>query len=199
VSAATIFLVRHASHDRLGRTLCGRSPGVTLGEAGLAEAARTAERLRGEGLHRVYTSPLERAVATASPIAAAAGVPVEPAEELHELDYGAWSGCSFEELDRDPGWQAWNRDKAHVRPPAGETLIELQCRVARWLDFARERHGGERIVAVSHGEPIKAALVWVLGAPFDALARFEVEPASVSVVVGGAWGFKVLAMNEAVR
>jgi probable phosphoglycerate mutase len=199
VSAATIFLVRHASHDRLNHVLCGRAPGVILSEAGLAEAGRAAERLKGEGLTQVYTSPLERAVATAEPIAAGSGAALEQAEELQELDYGEWSGRTFDDLRQDPGWHAWNADRSHVRPPSGETLIELQCRMARWLDFARERHLGERIAAVSHGEPIKAALIWVLGAPFDALSRFEVAPASVSVVAGGPWGFKVLAVNEALR
>ena len=48
--------------------------GVTLGEVGLSEARRVAERLSGEKLAAVYTSPLERAVATAEPIAQAAGV-----------------------------------------------------------------------------------------------------------------------------
>jgi probable phosphoglycerate mutase len=68
-------------------------------------------------------------------------------------------------------------------PPAlGETLLEVQVRMARWLHQVRERHRGERVAAVSHGEPIKIALLWVLGAPLDALGRFEIAPASVSVV-----------------
>jgi probable phosphoglycerate mutase len=198
VSATTVFLVRHASHDRLGRELSGRRPGIALSGAGAGESAELARRLGGEGLSAVYASPLERALGTAEPIAAAAGVALRPAEDLQELDYGDWSGRSFDALEEDPAWRAWNADRAHRRPPSGETLVELQCRVARWLDHARTRHPGERIAAVSHAEPIKVALAWVLGAPFDALARFEVDPASISTVVGGDWGFKVLGINEVV-
>jgi probable phosphoglycerate mutase len=199
VSATTIFLVRHASHDRVGTVLCGRQAGVSLGAAGAEEARRVAGRLEGEDLAAVYTSPLERSRETAEPIAAAAGVPAQTADDLHEFDYGTWCGLSFDQLSADPSWQAWNADRPHRRPPAGETLIELQHRMVRWLEFARDRHPGERVAAVSHGEPIKAALLWVLGAPFDALGRFAVDPASVSVVVAGDWGFKVQAINETVR
>ncbi len=172
--------------------------GVDLGDKGLGEAHRVGERLKGERLSEIYTSPLERTRATAKAIGAAAGLDPKVAEDLHEFDYGDWCGRSFDELRGDPDWQAWSADRPHRRPPAGETLAELQCRVGRWLDFVRERHPGARVAAVSHSEPIKAALLWVLGAPLDALGRFDIAPASVSVVVAGDWGFKVHSINETV-
>ena len=63
----TVFLVRHAAHDRLNRILCGRMPGVSLGADGRAQAAALAERLARESLAAVYASPLERACETAEP------------------------------------------------------------------------------------------------------------------------------------
>ena len=56
----TLFLVRHASHDRLGRVLCGRMPGVGLSRDGRAEALRLAERLQGEAVAAVYAKHLAR-------------------------------------------------------------------------------------------------------------------------------------------
>lgn len=195
---ATVYFVRHAAHDRLAQVLCGRMAGVSLGETGRAQALRLAERLKGEGLAAVYVSPLARARETAAPIAEAAGVAPQVAEDLHELDYGEWSGRRFDDLRDEPDWAAWNADRPHRRPPSGETLLELQLRMARWLHDVRERHRGEKVAAVSHAEPIKAALLWVLGAPLDALGRFEVGPASVSVVTAADWGFMVHGVNEAV-
>ena len=97
----TVFLVRHASHDRLGRVLCGRMAGVTLSDEGLAQARRVADRLAGEGLAAVYASPLERAVSTARPIALAAGVEPRIDDALNEIDFGDWTGAAFEDLERD--------------------------------------------------------------------------------------------------
>jgi probable phosphoglycerate mutase len=199
VTATTVFLVRHAEHDALPRMLCGRMPGVTLGSLGRAQAARLAERLAPEGLAAVYASPLERARETAEPIAEAAGVAVQPEPALNELDYGGWAGRTWEELGGDPAWRAWNADRTQGRPPGGETLGEVQARVAGWLEAVRDRHAGERLAAVAHAEPIRAALVWALGAPLAALDRLEIGPASVSVVVAGDWGFRVHAINEVVR
>jgi probable phosphoglycerate mutase len=199
VTATTVFLVRHATHDRLGTLLCGRMPGVRLGAAGAAEAARLARRLGAERLAALYSSPRERAVDTAAPLAEAAGVPLTEDPDLDELDYGDWSGKSWAALEADAAWRAWNEDRAHRRPPAGETLVELQARLARWLSAARDRHPGAAVAAVSHAEPIKAALLWVMGAPLEALSRFEVSPASVSTIIAGSWGFRVHGINEPVR
>jgi probable phosphoglycerate mutase len=199
VKATTVFLVRHAEHDALPRMLCGRLPGVALGDRGREQAARLAARLAPEGLAAVCASPLERARETAAPIAEAAGVALRPEPALNALDYGAWSGRTWEELGGDPAWAAWNADRAGGRPPDGETLGSLQARVAGWLGAVRDRHRGERLAAVTHAEPIRAALVWVLGAPLAALDRLEVGPASISVVVAGDWGFRVHAVNEVVR
>jgi broad specificity phosphatase PhoE len=199
VTATTVFLVRHAEHDALPRMLCGRMPGVTLGSLGRAQAARLAKRLAPEGLAAVYASPLERARETAEPIGGAAGVAVRTEPALNEIDYGEWSGRTWDDLGQDPAWGAWNADRAQGRPPGGETLGELQARVAGWLGAVRDRHAGERLAAVAHAEPIRAALAWVLGAPLAAFDRLEIGPASISVVVAGDWGFRVHAVNEVVR
>ena len=72
----TFFLVRHAAHDRVGTVLCGRMPGVDLGDVGLAQAGRLADRLAIEAIAAVQSSPLERARETAEPIADRLGQPL---------------------------------------------------------------------------------------------------------------------------
>ena len=195
----TVFLVRHASHDRLGRVLCGRMAGVTLGEVGLSEARRVAERLSGEKLAAVYTSPLERAVATAEPIAQAAGVELRVDEALHEIDFGDWNGATFEDLESDERWAAWNRERSRARAPGGESMAEAQARVVGWAGRMAEAHPDQTIAAVSHADVIKALIAHALGLSLDDLQRFEASPASVSVIAAGDWGMKVHAVNEVSR
>ena len=193
----TFFLLRHAAHDRLGRVLCGRMPGVTLGEAGRAHAARLAERLSRETVAAVYSSPLERARETAEPIAARLGLSVEIAPEIDEIGFGEWSGRSFEELDRDPRWAAWNAARSVSRPPGGETMLEAQSRAVGFIERLRRTHGDGAAALVSHADLLKSVLAFFLGLPLDLIGRFEVGPASLSTVVVGDWGAKVLTVNEA--
>ncbi|WP_424135649.1 histidine phosphatase family protein [Roseomonas chloroacetimidivorans] len=196
--ATTFFLVRHAAHDRVGSVLCGRMPAVSLGEPGRRQAAALAERLAGERIDAVYTSPLERARETAAPIAARLGLAPRVSEAMVEIDFGDWTGRTFESLEGDPDWTRWNGARATARVPGGESMAEVQARAIGGLERLRRADAEERIVVVSHCDVIKAVLASYLGLTLDGLARFDVAPASVSAVVSWDGGGKVLSMNEAV-
>src|SRR5512138_3725230 len=94
------YVVRHASNDWLGRGIAGRQAGVHLNDLGRLEANRLAARLEREGLRRIFSSPLERSLETAQPVAAKAGLEVQVLEDLQEVDFGDWTGCSTTELDK---------------------------------------------------------------------------------------------------
>jgi len=195
----TFFLVRHAAHGLLDRTLCGRMAGVLLGEEGQAQAEAVAGRLAGESIAAIYTSPLERARATAAPIATRLETEARVAAEMDEIDFGEWAGRSFDELRAEPRWALWNSARAITRPPGGETMLEAQARALRGIERFRTEHGESGVVLVSHSDVIKAVLAFFLGLSLDDLARFEISPASVSTVAVGDWGAKVMGMNEVVR
>jgi probable phosphoglycerate mutase len=74
-------------------------------------------------------------------------------------------------------------------------MLEAQARAVAGLDRLRREHGEARLALVSHADVIKAVLAFILGVSLDGLHRFEVDPASVSTVVVGDWGAKVLGMN----
>ena len=192
----TFHLVRHAAHDRVGAVLCGRMPGVRLGALGREQAQRLADRFARESIASVQSSPLERARETAEPIALRLDRPVEVNEEIQEIAFGAWSGRSFEELDRDPAWRTWNMARSVSRPPGGETMLEAQGRIVAAMERLREAYRDRAVVLVSHADVIKAALLYHLGLPVDAYARFDVDPASVSTLAVGDWGAKVIRLNE---
>ncbi len=192
----TFHLVRHAAHDRVGSVLCGRMPGVHLGEVGREQARRLARRFANENVASVQTSPLERARETAEPIAAATGAAVEVNEGLLEIGFGEWTGRTFEALSGDARWAAWNGARAVNRPPGGEAMLEVQVRVIAVLEALRSAYPDRTLVLVSHADVIKAALLYHLGLPIDAYGRFDVDPASVSTLAVGDWGSRLIRMNE---
>jgi broad specificity phosphatase PhoE len=194
----TFFLVRHAAHDQVGSVLCGRMTGVNLGSVGREQARRLAARLANESVASIQSSALERARQTAEPIAARVAQRVELNEGLMEIDFGAWSGRRFDDLERDPGWASWNKARAVSRPPDGETMLEAQARIVGAMERLGRAYPDRAVVLVSHGDVIKAALLYHLGLPIDAFARFDIDAASISTVVVGGWGSKVVRLNEMV-
>jgi len=196
--AATFLLIRHAEHELLGRVLTGRMPGVALGERGRRQAGLLASRLAASGLTAVQSSPLERAMQTAAPIAAASGLNCDPAEALTEIDFGAWTGKSFTELTADPRWRAWNAERGRAVTPGGESMLQVQSRILGHLKAMSTAEPAGRIALVSHGDVIKAAVLGIMGASLDAFAAIEIEPASITTLVLGDWGGKVVGLNERV-
>ena len=193
----TFLLVRHAVHATVDMILVGRMAGVGLCEEGYAQATRLADRLANTPVAAIQSSPRRRAHETAEAIAARADLPVEIAPELDEIDVGEWTGRSFDELRPDPDWIRWNTDRAHARPPGGESMQELQRRVIGLFNRLDLKHPDDAIVMVTHAEVIRAALLHYLGLSLDAFAAIEVRPASVSTLqVSGRNGI-VLAVNEA--
>ncbi|HZW15548.1 MAG TPA: histidine phosphatase family protein, partial [Brevundimonas sp.] len=191
----TIFLVRHGVHDQLRGRLCGRSPGVSLGEAGLAQADAAGRRLAGEGIVTVLTSPLERTRQTAERIAWACDAAIRDEDALMEIDFGAWNGWTFDRLEQEPLWRAWNAERDTARPPLGESMAEVQTRLGVWLDRIAGSGTGA-VAAVSHADVIKAAVGLATGLSMRFHDRFEISPGSITTLVAGEGFLKLHALNE---
>lgn len=194
----TFYLVRHAAHGLLERVLTGRMPQVHLAELGHAQARRLALHFAKINLSVVQTSPRERAEETARPIAQASNRPCETVAALDEIDIGDWTGKSFAELAGDPQWRQWNQARGSARAPGGESMGEVQRRIMDHLHQMCLAHPGGRVVVVSHADVIKAALLQVLHAPLDAFGSFDIAPASISTLLLGDWGGRIVALNERV-
>jgi broad specificity phosphatase PhoE len=191
----TFLLIRHGLTDAVGRFLSGRAPGVHLNAEGQRQANVLASRLHGSGLAAVLSSPLERTLETARPIARDHGLEVEVDQRLTELDVGDWTGRRFDELADDPRWRRYNTLRSITPPPGGELMIDVQQRAVATLIDATRRHAHGTVALVSHADVLRALLLFALGMPIDALARLEVLPARISVLVVDDGGPRVLQVN----
>jgi probable phosphoglycerate mutase len=194
-----VLFVRHGTTPTTGRVLPGQAKGLHLSESGRAEAAAVAERIAAlpvGSVEAVYASTLERAGETAAEIANRVGKQVEVEPDLVDCDTGEWTGKELATLRKLPEWQTVERWPTGWRFPGGESSAELQARIACVVERLRTRHPGKMVVAVSHADPIKAAVVSALGSPFDFNDRIAIAPCSVTAIAYGRTGAAVLAVNS---
>jgi len=156
-ATAVVHLVRHGEVDNPGRVLYGRLPGFHLSETGRLMAKAAADFLAGRDVTVVRTSPLERAVETAEPIAAEFGLPivtddrlVEAANHFEGLRFGVGDGAL-----RQP--RHWLYLRNPFRPSWGEPYAEVAARVLAAVRDAATVARGHEAVCVSHQLPIWSA------------------------------------------
>ena len=159
----TILLARHGETDwnREGRFQGHADP--PLNRTGRAQAVDLSVALMAEDLAVVFSSPLRRALETAEVVAASHGLEPVPVDSLREVDVGSWSGLTRAEVEeRFPEqfarWleygQGWED---------GETYEEMGRRAVGALLGLAAAHDGERVLAVTHGGPIRAAFAFADG------------------------------------
>lgn len=155
MTKTTVHLVRHGEVFNPTGVLYGRLPGFKLSEAGERMAEQATEALRGHDVTVVRSSPLERAVQTAAPIAAEFGVEPTTDDRLIESDNifeGKTFGMGDGSLKNPSVWRhLWNP----FRPSWGEPYTEVAARVLAAVADARDAAKGHEAVLVSHQLPIE--------------------------------------------
>ncbi len=192
-----MLLVRHGVTPTTGTTLPGRAPGLHLGDDGRAQAQAVADRLADlERIAAVYASPLERTRETAKPIGKAVATRVAIERGLIECDFGDWTGEPLKKLMKLPEWTRVQRHPSGFRFPGGESFTEMQTRITTALTKLAERHRGGVVIAVSHADPIKAAVAHALGTHLDLFQRIVISPCSVTAILYAPGGPAVLTVNN---
>jgi probable phosphoglycerate mutase len=167
----TLWLIRHGEtqYGVEGR-YCGVSD-VPLTARGQAQAAAIARRLAAHPLAALYSSPLQRALQTAAPLAVATGVAPSACPELAEIDLGAWDGLTEAEIAaRDPELFARYRvGRDQATPPGGEPLAAFADRVTAAFHALAARHADAEVAVVTHKCVIRVLLCRLLDLP---LARY---------------------------
>ena len=182
-STTFVLLIRHGENDWVGTDrLAGRTPGVHLNDKGRQQAADLADLLKTQPISAVYSSPLERCMETAEPVAAALGLTVEAEPGVMEVNYGEWQGQSLKELSKTPDWHMVQHFPSTYRFPGGETLRETQARAVGAIERLHEQHPNQVIAVFSHGDIIRTSIAHFLGTPIDLFQRVIISTASISVL-----------------
>lgn len=178
-SVSTLILLRHGETAwNRERRLMGAAD-VPLSEAGRLQCARAGEVLAGFGIDRIRTSPLLRALESASIVAQAISAPIESDDGLVEVRFGEWQGKTYEEIAADPRFKGYLEDPVGQPTPGGETIVDVQRRGLLSMSAARQ---GERVLFVTHGDLIRSVLCSFLAIPLAEFRRFRIDNCGLSAV-----------------
>jgi len=182
-STTYFLLIRHGENDWVGTDrLAGRTPGVYLNETGKKQADDLAQLLAVQPIAAVYSSPLERCMQTAEPLAKTLGLSVIAEPGVVEVDYGEWQAGNLKELSKLPGWQRVQHYPSTFRFPQGETLREVQSRAVGTIERLRDSHPDQVVAIFSHGDVIRTTIAHYFGTPLDLFQRVHISTASISTL-----------------
>jgi len=158
-----VHVLRHGEVHNPTKVLYGRLPDFHLSALGVAMAERIAERMHGEDVTYLVSSPLDRAQETAAPSAAVLGLPVAVDDRLIEAG-NVFEGLTFGVGDgslRRPAH--WLNLRNPFRPSWGEPYVEIAERMLAAIAAARDAARGHQALAVSHQLPIWTARSFATG------------------------------------
>jgi probable phosphoglycerate mutase len=187
-----LYLLRHGQ-TALSRAnmFCGGRLDPPLTPDGLRMAEAFAECFASTPWQAIYASPLQRALATAAPLARATQHVIHQREGLAEIDYGQWDGKSVDEVDDEyhDEYERWVADPAWNPPTGGETAVALAQRVTHVFEGIRAAHADGNVLVVSHKATIRVALCALLGVDVGRFRyRFGCPVGSVTIIEFGAHG-----------
>jgi probable phosphoglycerate mutase len=190
----TLYLIRHGENDFMRQhKLAGWLPGIHLNDRGRAQAEGLVPAFEGLRLQALYSSPLERAVETAAPLARAHDLAVHrrparrdslrplagPAAEPPAPPQAVVAGAGDAVARHAAGWQSFRQAQAHRR---------------RARAILAQHRGA--VACFSHADPIKLALAHYLGQPLDLFQRLTIEPASISTLIISEGRVRVQSIND---
>ena len=194
-----MILIRHGHVEGINPERFRGRTELALTERGVAAVHAVARRIAvGWSPMAVYTSPMERCVATGSVIAKENGIVASKLDGLMDLNYGAWQWKTHKavELEYPQLHYQWLTAPHLVRFPRGESLQDLAVRAADALRFLAEGHARDTVVLVGHESINRVLLLQLLDLPLSAYWRLSQEPCCINEIDIDGGKAQIRRINE---
>jgi probable phosphomutase (TIGR03848 family) len=194
-----LLLIRHGENEYVKTSkLAGRLPGIHLNERGQKQAEALGEALKDVPIKAIYSSPLERAMETAAPIANTRNLEIVQESDLMDTNMGSWQGKSLKVLRLTKLWRIVQNAPSRFRFPDGESFVEAQTRYVGALERIIKIHGKPQdiVAVVFHADPIKLAVAHFLGMPLDHFQRLSCDTGSLTALYTSESGANLIKLNQ---
>jgi len=192
----TLILIRHGYTDWNDKKLAGWLPDVHLNDLGKNQAEELPRRLAALDISAIYSSPLERTVETAQPLAKARRLRIQRVADLGEVNFGDWQGQTLKVLSGKKEWRIVQAAPSAFQFPNGESFRGTQSRAVGAIEKISAGRAKDTIVAFSHGDVIKLIVAYYSGIALDNFQRIAISPASISVIERGPFGARLGRLND---
>lgn len=177
----TLILTRHGQTDwNEAGLVSGATDKPKLTKKGKRQAKDLGKSLTRWNVDIVYSSPLGRAKETSKIINAHLGKEVIVAQELIEQSLGELEGSEREKffgirrkLDE--------KSRASYKPKGGESWLEFQARIHKFVKTLIKKHNGQTVLVSSHGAVVRAAIIALKKIPYEHSFEFLVNNSSLTV------------------
>ncbi len=175
-----VYLVRHGETDwNVQRIIQGKRNDIPLNRKGRSQANKLALYFKMRHIDSIISSPLKRSLQTAEIIAKVKNLSVVTREELSEVDYGEWGGNKSNEVPVkfSEQWKKFTTNPELFTFPGGESLRAFYERVTNYFKMIPTN---EDILIVTHVNPIRMIIKYILNAEFKSVYNIHIENCTVS-------------------
>jgi probable phosphoglycerate mutase len=179
--------MRHGqAESNVSRILAGRHMKSHLTEHGRQQVVDSAKQLmKNIAIEKVYVSPVTRTVETAQIVRQILGTGYVIDERLYETEMGRLVGMNYEEATTKYG-DVLNRFYSDYDPILEsfgvEAFASVKHRITSLLDDILQKHEDSNVLMITHLDPIKAALATLLDLSPEALRRWNIRNASLTIL-----------------
>ena len=179
-----IFLRHGQAENNTKKILAGRTPGINLTETGREQAEQAGAMLKSLNVSKIYSSPIDRAMQTASIVGKHCDVEPISDNRLIELDMGKFTMIPYNEIFEKHGnvFLKFYEGSLEISHNGVESFAEVQKRVFDIVDFVKNKHKDENVVLVTHMDPIKAIIGKVLSLQPEVLFQLIIANASLNII-----------------
>ncbi|HYE11869.1 MAG TPA: histidine phosphatase family protein, partial [Patescibacteria group bacterium] len=179
-----LYLVRHGETEWNAKNKIQGNMDIELNDKGLKQAEFVADRLSNENIDIIYSSRLKRAKTTAQIIADGMQLSVNELDEFREIGLGPWEGLTMNEINEKytEHYKFYREKPSNFNMPGAETFLQVTERFCSAINTIINQNEDKKIVVVSHGAAIKAAIISILGMDIDYYNKFRVDNASISTL-----------------
>jgi probable phosphoglycerate mutase len=199
IEPTRIFALRHGQTAwNAERRLQGHID-IPLDDTGRWQAQRLAQALAGEDLAAIYSSDLQRALATAQAVAGTTGAPITTDPHLRERAFGRFEGHVYADITRlwPEEAERWRRREPDFPPGGGEALVDFYSRCVTAVSAWAERHPGQAIAVVAHGGVLDCLYRAATGLDLVAPRSWQLGNAAVNRLLYREDGFCLVGWDDA--
>ena len=183
-SPTRLYLLRHGEVESRYHRVFGGKIDMELSPLGHQQVKALADYFRRHPPHVMYASPMKRVQQTLEPLANWTGLTPNILPGLREVDFGAWTGLSWEQVYERFKVSAfdWLKELEAGSISGAESTGDFRKRVDESLKQILLQAAHKEVAVVAHGGVIRMLLAIILDLPFAKMSIFDIEYASITKV-----------------